>query len=253
MQPPGRPNMTSTPSCSRLRIRAWAPVSFMGAPERWSEKRERPPGWEVVAAQRRRGPVRLGEYQDDESRAGEHREGVWHVYPLRVQSPPSRDRGSRMGRGRYESDGSPAGGTAAADPAALEAFAAALTAMADEVAPPLRQLGAAALGYQLRPHPGGPDLGAYVEGTDRASLAAARLAAMAEMVREVGLAFHASDLDPGSRALRAAYRLGAPERGHHEGGAIPLLALVPPAVAAGRAAEEDDEDEDDVEEQEEGG
>src|SRR3954449_5920611 len=28
--PPGRPNMTSTCSCSRLLMRAWAPVSFMG-------------------------------------------------------------------------------------------------------------------------------------------------------------------------------------------------------------------------------
>src|SRR5262245_47641254 len=27
--PPGRPNMTSTPSISRLLIRAWAPVSFI--------------------------------------------------------------------------------------------------------------------------------------------------------------------------------------------------------------------------------
>src|SRR5205823_8795461 len=27
--PPGRPNMTSTPSISRLLIRAWAPVSYM--------------------------------------------------------------------------------------------------------------------------------------------------------------------------------------------------------------------------------
>src|ERR1700684_2966308 len=27
--PPGRPNMTSTPSISRLLMRAWAPVSFM--------------------------------------------------------------------------------------------------------------------------------------------------------------------------------------------------------------------------------
>src|SRR3954471_8780323 len=29
MQPPGSPNMTSTPSISRLLMRAWAPVSFM--------------------------------------------------------------------------------------------------------------------------------------------------------------------------------------------------------------------------------
>src|SRR3954471_19398977 len=29
MAPPGRPNMTSTPSISRLLMRAWAPVSFM--------------------------------------------------------------------------------------------------------------------------------------------------------------------------------------------------------------------------------
>src|SRR4051794_37247207 len=31
MQPPGSPNMTSTPSISRLLMRAWAPVSFMVA------------------------------------------------------------------------------------------------------------------------------------------------------------------------------------------------------------------------------
>src|SRR6186997_440094 len=31
MAPPGRPNMTSTPSISRLLMRAWAPVSFMAS------------------------------------------------------------------------------------------------------------------------------------------------------------------------------------------------------------------------------
>src|SRR6202022_971392 len=54
MQPPGSPNMTSTPSNSRLLIRAWAPVSFIGSFSHGLangvRKLPRPPGGEVVDA-----------------------------------------------------------------------------------------------------------------------------------------------------------------------------------------------------------
>src|SRR5437762_2679652 len=47
MAPPGRPNMTSVPSISRLLMRAWAPVSFMvtssiGPPEANMKNRSQP-------------------------------------------------------------------------------------------------------------------------------------------------------------------------------------------------------------------
>ena len=38
MAPPGRPNITSTPSISRLLIKAWAPVSFMGGLFLWNSQ-----------------------------------------------------------------------------------------------------------------------------------------------------------------------------------------------------------------------
>jgi hypothetical protein len=56
MHPPGRPNMTSTPSISRLLIRAWAPVSFMGLLLRGQQKTS--PLGEVGGARRGGGVVR---------------------------------------------------------------------------------------------------------------------------------------------------------------------------------------------------
>src|SRR6478736_696277 len=67
--PPGRPNMTSTPSISRLRISAWAPVSFMGAPgespDLHQSGREKPPACARGQAYGRGEAVRLGDYYDE--------------------------------------------------------------------------------------------------------------------------------------------------------------------------------------------
>ncbi len=79
-----------------------------------------------------------------------------------------------------------------AEPDAMIAFADALSAMVDELSPRLQQMGAETLAYQLKPHPGGPDLSDYAYGTDPATIDAARLAAFADRVRQVGLAFRYS-------------------------------------------------------------
>src|SRR3954452_21455227 len=71
MQPPGSPNMTSTFSISRLLMRAWAPVSFIGRsflgslPENWND----PPAGRSWHGARCEGGV-LG--QDYEKGAGGH-------------------------------------------------------------------------------------------------------------------------------------------------------------------------------------
>lgn len=85
-----------------------------------------------------------------------------------------------------------------AEPDAMIAFADALSAMVDELTPRLQQMGAEALAYQLKPHPGGPDLSDYAYGTDPATIDAARLATFADRVRQVGLAFrYSSDFSSG--------------------------------------------------------
>ena len=69
--------MTSTPSISRLLIRAWAPVSFMlSLPRPWlltlnlARKIKRPPEWE--AKMHAYVGVRLHEYYDNRDDFGTH-------------------------------------------------------------------------------------------------------------------------------------------------------------------------------------
>jgi hypothetical protein len=80
-----------------------------------------------------------------------------------------------------------------AQPDALLAFANALSAMVDELSPRLQQMGAEALAYQLKPHPGGPDLSEYAYGTDPATRTAAQMVALADRVRRIGAAFRVTD------------------------------------------------------------
>src|SRR3954449_11585352 len=62
--------MTSVPSISRLRISAWAPVSFMGAPgersgSRFRSGREKPPASAEGEAYGRERAVRLRDYYEE--------------------------------------------------------------------------------------------------------------------------------------------------------------------------------------------
>jgi hypothetical protein len=50
MAPPGRPNMTSTPSISRLLMRAWPPFSFIAGSFDAIRKTKRPPGGRSLGA-----------------------------------------------------------------------------------------------------------------------------------------------------------------------------------------------------------
>ena len=81
------------------------------------------------------------------------------------------------------------GEMSSAQPDALGAFAEALSLMVDELVPKLQALGAEALAYQLKPHPGGPDLSDFADGTDPAARAAVTMGSLAERVRSVALAF----------------------------------------------------------------
>jgi len=126
---------------------------------------------------------------------------------------------------------------ASADPLALVAFADALGLMADELKAPMQRLAAEALAYQLKPHPGGPDLSAYAYGFDPVSQCAARLGAIAESVRQVGLAFVDSDIDltggPGGqpRHFSATERRVEPATAEPEGDSdvgVPIVPLVTP-------------------------
>src|SRR3954454_7169807 len=68
MAPPGSPNMTSTPSISRLLMRAWAPVSFIGAPQvgprrRHASGHEKPPAERGAEAHGRGERRALGNYE----------------------------------------------------------------------------------------------------------------------------------------------------------------------------------------------
>src|SRR4051794_28026749 len=82
MAPPGRPNMTSTPSISRLLMRAWAPVSCMvllgGVVRDWGGKRRRPPGGRSEGARGGWGRRALGQ----EYEAGVD-DGAGHVVQFR--------------------------------------------------------------------------------------------------------------------------------------------------------------------------
>src|SRR4051794_382084 len=72
MAPPGRPNATSTPSISRLLMRACAPVSFMRAPASgWAGKsgNEKAPRFGRPRSARDRLSVRLGNYENGGEKA----------------------------------------------------------------------------------------------------------------------------------------------------------------------------------------
>src|SRR5688500_10342411 len=92
MAPPGSPKMTSTPSSSRALISACPPLSFMFDSLGWfglvdarkGQKRERPPGWEVVAPGRVRTRV-LVEYYYEGCAVGHE----WAKYALRARRIPT--------------------------------------------------------------------------------------------------------------------------------------------------------------------
>src|SRR2546423_3855667 len=80
MAPPGRPNMTSTPSISRLLMRACAPVSFIAV---FSGLRT-VAGNETTSrlggrGRTRRGQRALGQDYDEEEGGAGHRSGLSHA------------------------------------------------------------------------------------------------------------------------------------------------------------------------------
>src|SRR4051794_26039765 len=84
MAPPGRPNMTSVPSISRLLMSAWAPVSFM-----WSSGGQGEAGKQKPlrlrrgkGARERVETVRLRDYYEEveeRDRGTEHRRRTYHM------------------------------------------------------------------------------------------------------------------------------------------------------------------------------
>src|SRR3954471_11975738 len=108
--PPGRPNMTSTPSISRLRMSACAPVRFMGAPgegpDLMQSGREKPPACARGQAYGRGRAVRLGDYYEEVGGPVHEVEIIVgnrpqiKSFPRRASSRPSdRPRGRHRGRG----------------------------------------------------------------------------------------------------------------------------------------------------------
>src|SRR5258706_14045980 len=77
MHPPGRPNMTSSPSISRLLIRAWAPVIFMeDAPKTSSTSRVGGRGAHAAEA------GALTDYENDEGLVATHQSHVSKNGPM---------------------------------------------------------------------------------------------------------------------------------------------------------------------------